>query len=196
MKLQTTIEALRKRCPSFNNRVFAFTGPLQLQNLNPQKLPAAYVTLVGEVAEVEQVSTNSYYQTITTTVGIMLLVNSQADRRGQNAFDEAEDLKNEVLKALLSWSPTADNMAVYSYQKYSVLKVEEPILATQIDLQCTTELRSADTRQPVELEETTDKFNELNATVSDTFKGGVDMIGQGNKPDGEIDSQFKFKDLW
>lgn len=87
-------------------------------------------------------------------------------------------------------------MAIYSYQKYSVLKVEEPILAVQIDLQCTYEISQKDTRQPDELEETTGKFNELNATVSDEFKGGVDVIGKDDKPDGQIDAQFKFKDLW
>lgn len=197
MKLNTTIEAIRKRCPSFNNRVFAFTGPMQFQNLRPEKLPAAYVTMVGEVAEVEQMTANSYLQNITSTVGVLIVVNSQEDRRGQNAFDKAEDLKNEILKALLSWSPIPDdNMAIYSYQKYSVLKVEEPVLAVQIDLQCTYEISSKDTRQPDELEETTGKFNELNATVSDEFKGGIDVIGQGDKPDGQIDAQFKFKDLW
>lgn len=197
MKLNTTIEAIRKRCPSFNNRVFAFTGPMQLQNLCPEKLPAAYVTMVGEVAEVEQMSANSYLQNITSTVGVLIVVNSQEDRRGQNAFDKAEDLKNEILKALLSWSPIpGDNMAIYSYQKYSVLKVEEPVLAVQIDLQCTYEISQKDTRQPDELEETTGKFNELNATVSDEFKGGVDVIGKDDKPDGQIDAQFKFKDLW
>lgn len=87
-------------------------------------------------------------------------------------------------------------MAIYSYDRFDVLRITPAISVFELDLICTYEISSKDTRQPDELEETTGKFNELNATVSDEFKGGVDVIGQSDKPDGQIDAQFKFKDLW
>lgn len=210
MKVNSTIKAIRERCPSFEDRVFGMASfaqmtPEALKALKPENLPACYVLCKDETAETDQRSENSYYQKITATIAIVCLVSNQVeveeqistDNRGQVAAERIEDLKQELFRALLSWSPIEkDPMAIYSYDRFDVLRITPAISVFELDLICTYEIAVNSTRQPDELEENTGKFNELNATVSDEFKGGIDVIGQGDKPDGQIDAQFKFKDLW
>lgn len=183
MRVSSTIKALRERCPSFGNRVF---GAMEWNNLsvNPKNYPAAYVFTVSENPKELQRTENWYYQEVTATVAVVIAVPS-ADIRGQDAADLVEDLKEEVFKAILSWSPTADKNCVYEYANYRVLDNSEvpAIWFVQLELTCDYAINASDTRQPTELAETSGNF--------DTLYSDVDMIGDDGKPDGQIDAKLR-----
>ena len=190
MKVNSTIKALRERCPSFKNRIFgsAEFGRLQMERLNPSQMPTAYVFTKDETPAEEQRTENSYYQEITATVSIVMLIDNSVDPRGQTSADKVEDLKEEIFKSLLSWSPLKDLSSIYTYSGYEVLKFTPAALATQLDFICTYAINEEDTRQPIQIEEDSGQFKDMLIDV--------DMIGDDNKPDGQIDAKFKVKDLW
>ena len=99
MKLQSTIQALRERCPSFNRHIYGICEWANLPaKINPAEQPSAYVFTLSEDADTANVSKNSYHQDIGTTVAVVVAVPSK-DIRGQTASDIFEDLKDEIFKA-------------------------------------------------------------------------------------------------
>lgn len=183
MRVSSTIKALRERCPSFENRVFGAMEWMTL-SVNPKEYPAAYVFTVSENPKELQGSENWYKQDVTATVAVVLAVPS-ADLRGQDGADLVEDLKEEVFKAILSWAPTDDKQCIYEYSNYRVIdnSAAPSVWFVQLEFTCDYLLSSEDTRQPIELEETTGKF--------DTMYTDVDMIGDDGKPDGQIDAKLR-----
>ena len=189
MRVSSTIKALRERCPSFNKRVFGLMEWVNLSAINPKDLPAAYVFTVSENPQELQRSENWYYQEVTATVAVVLAVSS-ADIRGQDAGDLVEDLKDEVFKAILSWAPLSDNQCIYSYSNYRVLdnSASPKVWFVQLEFTCDYVIDDKDTRQPQQLAEDCGNF--------DTVYSDVDMIGDDNKPDGNIDAKVRITGLY
>lgn len=189
MKVTSTIQALRDRCPSLNKQVYGaleFTG--LANKINPKEFPAAYVFTFRETPKELQRSANSYYQDIVATVAVVVAVPS-SDERGQNALDRVEDLKEEIFKAILSWSPTDDPQSIYEYSNFSILDNSRCPVVTfvQLEFDCTYQIGYSDTRQPIQLEEDTSELHEVQIDT--------DLI-KDDKPDGTIELKAQFKDLW
>lgn len=189
MNVQTTIKAIRDYCPSFNNRVYGCSefARLDLESLNPGGLPSAYVFTLAEAPSEPQRSQNSYYQDIIATVAVVLLVDNSSDRRGQASTDNAEDLKSEIFKAILGWSPTSDKFQIYEYQNYSILRITPSVIAIQLEFQCVYTITELDTRQYVDLCD----LSELTKMHAD-----IDVIRDNTKaPDGHIEASFEVNNL-
>lgn len=190
MKVSSTIQALRERCPSFNTRIF---GAAEYQNLvnaiNPEQLPAAYVFTISENPKVLQSLENSYYQEIDATIAIVLVVSSE-DIRGQSALDNAEDLKEEVFKAILGWAPFGDVNCKYEYSNYQLLDSSmcPAALFIQLEFSCPYVIDVGCTRIPAQLKADTSALHSVGVDV--------DMISKNDRPDGQIDAKFIMKDLW
>lgn len=190
MKVSSTIQALRERCPSFKERVFGVAEYQNLSNvINSETLPAAYVFTISENPQTLQRLENSYYQVIDASVAVVLVVSS-SDMRGQSAADVAEDLKEEVFKAILGWAPLGDKNCTYEYSNYQILDSSmcPAALFIQLEFNCSYAINVEDTRIPEQLNNETTELH--------TIDVGVDLIGKDNKPDGQIDLKFKVKDLW
>ncbi len=189
MRVSSTIKALRERCPSFDNRVFGAIEWTSLSAINPADFPAAYVFTVSENPQELQRSENWYYQEVTATVAVVVAVPS-ADIRGQDAGDLVEDLKDEVFKALLSWAPNGDSNCIYSYSNYRVLDTgaSPKVWFVQLEFTCDYVIDYKDTRQPQQLEDDCGNF--------DTVYSDVDMIGDDDKPDGNIDAKVRLTGLY
>lgn len=70
----------------------------------PHELPAAYVVPTSDVGgKREDVTT--FTQLIDVTVGVILIVPAQGDRRGAAALEDIETVKNAVRDALVGWRP-------------------------------------------------------------------------------------------
>lgn len=191
MKVDTTIKAIRDLCPCFENRVFGAVelGQLQLNSVNPTNIPAAYVISAREDPQEDQCTANSYYQEIIATIDVIVLVNNTADNRGQNSANTIEEIKSSLFKALLSWSPIDDdNQAIYTYAGCSLRNLTPAVVAYDIEFNTSYVIDIEDTRQQVELNEQTGKFEYADIDV--------DMIADGQKPDDQIDAKVQIKDLW
>ena len=100
MRVSTTIKALRERCPIFNERVFGAAEFNALPEvINPEALPAAYVFTLNESPEELQRTENHFYQEITATIAVVVLVPT-GDERGQAGADLVEDCKEQIFKAI------------------------------------------------------------------------------------------------
>lgn len=201
MKVNSTIQAIRDRCPSFDDRVFGMASfslmtPEAVKGLKPEQLPACYVLCKDETAETEQRSENSYYQNITATIAIICLVSNQTvdgenvstDNRGQVAAERLESLKEEIFKALLSWSPIeSDPHAIYSYDRFDVLRITPAVSVFELDLICTYEIEVSATRQPDQLEEDLGRFEKLDQQV---------IVKDDEDSEKQIKIHSQITDLW
>lgn len=190
MDVTSTIKALRERCPSFENRIFgvASWGAFSLDAVNPESLPAAYVVPIDENPSEAQRTANSYYQEITAAVGVVIVMNNEADERGQDASATAESLKKEIYKAILSWSPTDDPQAIYENPRQQTIHCDRAVLIWQLTFECTYAIGLEDTRQPDQLAEDCGNFDSMHVDV--------DMISSSGAPDGKIDATVHLTDLY
>lgn len=151
MILDLIISALRKRCKTLDGRV---AGAAQWAGLTEDEnpaLPAAYVVPLREDAGPNE-SQVSYYQTITNTFGVILLVPNFADERGQDASRWIELLKPEVFKAILSWTmKPRDEHGPIIFEGGSLIYMDDARAAYQLEFSFETYLDTSDTYQEVEL---------------------------------------------
>lgn len=185
MRLDPIIAALRRRCPSFENR---FAGAAEWAGLTEDEapaLPAAYVVPLAEDAGGNE-SRVGYQQTVTNTFAVIVLVSNVCDERGQKAFDSLEDLRLELFRAILSWQQ--DPPAEYSEIVYSggqVLYMDDARLAFQFEFSFETYLDLSDTWQGVDL----DELGPLEG--ADIRVDCVDPSTRKNQPDGKIEATLK-----
>lgn len=184
MNLTPIIEALRQRCPSFERR---FAGAAEWAGLTIEQapaMPAAYVVPLREDASENQ-SATSYYQTITNTFGVIVLVSNVADVRGQGATASLHTIRPELFKALLSWQQEPrDEHSEIVYEGGSLLYMDDARLAFQFEFSFETYLDFSDTYQSVELEQYPD-FTGMDVNVDQ-----IEPSATG-KPDGKPEAHFK-----
>lgn len=184
MNLTPIINALRKRCPTFERR---FAGAAEWAGLTIEHapaMPAAYVVPLREDAS-ENESQNGYYQAVTNTFGVIVLVSNAADVRGQGATATLESLKPELFRALLSWhQEPKDEYSEIVYEGGSLLYMDDARLAYQLEFSFETYLDLSDTYQQVEL----DGLPEFDGMYVD-----VDQIEPSatGRPDGRPEAHFK-----
>ncbi len=199
MEVISTINALRKRCPSFGGRVYgaAEFGNIQLGAVSPSLLPAAYVVCTREDPSESNRSSTSFYQEIINTIAVVVVVSNSLDERGQNSSVEMESLKAEIFKAILGWGPNykEDSQSYYEYNAYSVLTVHNAALVVQLDFQITTAIDENDARFTDELEIGEGEGDPIG--TFNTLDVSVDNIEQpANKPDGEEEAHYTQSNLY
>lgn len=185
MRLDPIIAALRRRCPSFENR---FAGAAEWAGLTEDEapaLPAAYVVPLAEDAAGNE-SQVTYQQTVTNTFAVIVLVSNFCDERGQKAFDSLEDLRLELFRGILSWQqePT-DEFSEIVYSGGQVIYMDDARLAFQFEFSFETYLDLSDTWQGVDL-------NELGPLEGADIKVDcVEPSTKKNQPDGQIEATMK-----
>lgn len=192
MDVTSTIAALRQRCPSFSNRVFgaAKITEINLESAtNPVALPACYVMCIRENADGPNQVENGLQQVVEARVAVVILVSNQQDERGQKGAVEAENLKAEIFKAILGWSPTPDPQSIYVYDQMWVLANNRSVLAIQVEFTCDYALGVDDSRIPDQLNEDCGYFDKMYMDVDkiETPPGA---------PDGQIDTHIELKGLY
>ena len=184
MNLTSIINALRVRCPSFERR---FAGAAEWAGLTIEHapaMPAGYVVPLREEAS-ENESACGYYQTVTNTFGVIVLVDNCADVRGQGATATLDSLKPELFRALLSWhQEPKDEFSEIVYEGGSLLYMDDARLAFQFEFSYETYIDISDTYQQVEYDELPD----LEGMDVD-----VDQIEPSatGRPDGRPEAHFK-----
>lgn len=185
MILDLIISALRKRCKTLDGRV---AGAAQWAGLTEDEnpaLPAAYVVPLREDAGPNE-SQVSYYQTITNTFGVILLVPNFADERGQDASRWIELLKPEVFKGILSWTmQPRDEHGPIIFEGGSLIYMDDARAAYQLEFSYETYLDTSDTYQKIEL----DALPELEGADIDV--DCIDPSTTKGKPDGILEGHIE-----
>lgn len=185
MKLDPIISALRERCPSFQMRVGGAAQWAGLERAENAPVPFAYVVPLREDAG-EQESQNAYYQIVTNTFGVIVLVPNCADERGQDAGRWIEALRPEIFRALLSWhmEPKSEFSEIV-YQGGSLIYMDAARAAYQFEFSFETYLDTSDTYQEVELD-ALPPFEGMDIDVD-----CVDPSQKKDQPDGRREGHLK-----
>lgn len=173
MKLSTIITELRRRCPSFEKRVYGVAEWAAREKVN-LPMPSAYVLPLGESADLVSMTTD-YRQHVEQSFGVAVLISTKLDDpTGLQAFDKSEDVKAEIFRAIVGWE--TDETDAVIYEGSTVLELNRAFLCVQFEFSVSYDITDADTRHGAMLDELT-PFD------------GVDMDVDLMKPDGSIDAK-------
>lgn len=172
MKLATVISALRANCPSFENRVggAAEYAAIDVTNL---PMPCAFVLPVTEIGEDMDVMQTDYRQRVKQTFGVVVLVSTVDQERGQDAFDAIEDLKKEIFKAILGTSTSETDEIVY--EGYSQPDLTRARLALQINFSVSYDVVDSDTGHGRELSDLPD-FDGIDSKIDPAPADWIDAV--------------------
>ena len=173
MKLAPVIAELRRRCPSFEKRVYGSAQFAAIDESTVMAMPSAYVVPLGESVEEAPMSTG-YSQNAEQSLGVIVYTSSKEDETGRDAFDKAEDIKAEILKAICGWCPSdeADELA---YDGSTVLGLNRARLAVQYEFTLPYRITDDETRNGVNLSELPD-LEGIDMTVDQAVPDGIDPV--------------------
>lgn len=185
MRLEPIIAALRRRCPSFDNR---FAGAAEWAGLTEDEapaLPAAYVVPLAEDASGNE-SRVGYQQTVTNTFAVIVLVSNVCDERGQKAFDSLDALRLQIFRAILSWQQDpSDEFSEIIYTGGQVIYMDDARLAFQYEFSFETYIDTEETWQGEDLAQ----LGPLEG--ADIKVDCIDPSTKKNQPDGQIEATMK-----
>ena len=185
MKLDPIISALRERCPSFHQRVGGAAQWAGLERAENAPVPFAYVAPLREDAGAQE-SNNGYYQVITNTFGVIVVVPNCADERGQDAGRWLEVLRPEIFRAILSWHmKPKDEFSEIVYEGGVLIYIDAARAAYQFEVSFETYIDTSDTYQKVELDALS-PFDGMDVDVD-----CIDPSMQKDQPDGRLEGHIK-----
>ena len=103
MKITPIVAHLRQYCPSFQDRVVGGIDFEAVANSTKLHRPSAYVIATGDLASKNPLQ-NAVQQNIRDEFDVVLVLDTQ-DERGQEAVDLLHDLRAELWRALVGWTP-------------------------------------------------------------------------------------------
>lgn len=176
MKLSLITGALRERCPFFSGRVSTLAAWKYLPSTLPT-LPAAFV-MPGEEEAAAQKSATDYWQTVTETFAVVVLLDGASAAKGEDtAFDSLEEVKAQLWKALAGMRPEEDGHIIV-YTGARLLEMTDGRLCYQFDFAWSREIHEEMTRQHEELA-ALEAFHQLAIDL--------DPIAADGRPDGNVD---------
>lgn len=152
MNLDAVITQLKTYAPIFAQSVAgaaSYAG--DMANQTWLSLPAAYVVPLEDEAE-PNANQTGYYAMIREKIGVIVVLDNSADRRGQAAATQSVDaVRKAVLAALLNWRPDEKYQArgfSYVYGGMHPDGLDRARLRWQFDFAIETTITDADGWQP------------------------------------------------
>lgn len=102
MKIDKVIAAIRERCPSFRGKVGGYAEYASIPDDAALPLPCAYVVPLSDTPQDAAPRTVDYRQTIRDKFGVVVGLPNR-DIRGQSNANLADDIRDELNRALLDW---------------------------------------------------------------------------------------------
>lgn len=146
MNLDSVITRIKQKCPSFAQRVAGAAEFAALPENAKVAMPAAFVVPLDDQAG-EQLSANRYRQEIVDRIGVVVLLDNTADRRGQAAAASVHSVRAELWQALLLWPPGTEYDGLV-YEGGQALDMDAARLWYQFEFSAAAELGVEDTAQP------------------------------------------------
>lgn len=170
MNLDLVITQLRRYCPDLGGRV---AGAADYQKgLSTQvwmAAPAAYVIPLEEEAAPSP-DLNGLQQIVTERIGIVVQYDSSADRRGQEAVSNLDEMRLAIFRAVLNWNPHPDRAARgLFYMGGQTLDLDRARLFYQLEFGQEVTITDLDGWQPPEAPLTEIDITATNASTGDTM---------------------------
>lgn len=106
MKPSLIIPRLRELCPSFGGRVAGAAEFAAAEGVDDLAVPCAFVVPGGDtVGEAEIVGQG--FQELDERFTVIVCLSNSSDERGQEGAEDLDDIRAELIAALLNWSPSA-----------------------------------------------------------------------------------------
>jgi hypothetical protein len=102
MNLDSVITQLKTHCPQLGERVGGAADQALAASNGYLKVPAAYIIPLADDPEASTDSTG-LTQRVTESVGVVVVLDNTADRRGQTSANAVEVMKYAVHRALLNF---------------------------------------------------------------------------------------------
>ena len=185
MQLEIIIQALRERCPSFENRVGGAAAFKKLEENTAFPVPAAFVIPLDDQPK-ESKAMNNVRQELIDSFAVILVVSNVMDERGQVSIHTVKSLRTELWAALLGWRPD-DTYNGINYEGGTLLSLDRARLIYQFEFGAEMEIGPEDGWQDTELAGLP-HFDA--ATFRADFIDPADPNLQNPGPDGRIEVQF------
>lgn len=179
MKLSPIIAALRAKCPTLARRVYGTAEFSSVEASTDIPMPCAYVIPLGESAEELYMGTD-YKQMVEQTFGVVLCISVDGDPTGVDAFDRADALKFEIVRAIAgacvgeSAEGVGDDTDEIIYDGMSVLDMSKARLAVQVEFVVRYTIVDAMTAHGVELAALPD-FDGMDVTIDPMVPDGMNQ---------------------
>tara|TARA_R110000868_G_scaffold230335_6_gene483493 strand:+ start:10743 stop:11195 length:453 start_codon:yes stop_codon:yes gene_type:complete len=116
------------------------------RNQMPQNTPAAFVLPLGLRGGRSEAATGIFRQTISDTLGIVLVVRSAGDATGAKASDRLTPLRNDVIRCICGWAPPSDwlsgeTIGVFTLSRGELISLSAGTLIYQLDFAIDDQLR-------------------------------------------------------
>ena len=138
MKIAPIIKKLRADCASFGGRIGGTADAVAAEKATNLKLPCAFVVAPSDHAE-EPVVRVKYLQRVPLAFEVVIYVSSALDERGLDAYDQADDLKMEILASLAGHQPD-DCSEPVSFSGAEVSELNAAYLAYRLSFDCAYEI--------------------------------------------------------
>lgn len=108
MKIKVLIDRLKAEAPSLGGRIAGSAEFEEATQRTDLPVPCAFVLRMAEGTTPDQ-AIDRTLQTVDEMFAVIVCVSNTTDGRGQTGDDALDDIKPDLLGALLGWSPDADH---------------------------------------------------------------------------------------
>lgn len=148
MNTKPIVIALRERCPAFNGRVGGAAEFGRLAETASFDTPCAFVIPLGETPE-EPLGTSGYRQIVHSNFAVMCVLDARADERGQEGNDSLDEVRAELFRALLMWSPFGKASSEIDFDGSQLIELDRSRIFYQFEFVFDYQITTADTYQPI-----------------------------------------------
>lgn len=139
MKLSPVIEALRRGCPFFENRVNGTLTLKPLSETTATSVPSAYVVLLDDDPGIQAMQTG-YYQNLMDRFAVIV----HMDNAGQTGSDQIHEMRASLLR-ILAGASLDQNYDPIIYCGGTVLETDGSRISYQFTFSATTIIRDEET---------------------------------------------------
>lgn len=154
LHLADYVQAVRDRCPIFENRVAgaAEWAALSLLEEEAPDYPAAYVCLENEQGRKANLNCE-YKQSVDVSLAVIVVIGiayQDGEHRGQAALLQVDTIREQLFKALLFWTPAPGILEKLSFDGAEVIRLDAARMVYRFDFKTKYDLGWEDTYQSVD----------------------------------------------
>jgi hypothetical protein len=106
MRPSLIIPRLREQCATLGGRVGGAADFAAAEEVDDLQVPCAFVVPGGDTVGPSEVIAEGF-QEVEDRFTVIVCVSNSSDERGQQGMETLYDIRDELLAALLNWSPSA-----------------------------------------------------------------------------------------